>query len=235
MRYANTELQDRLAAGYVLGTLRGRARARFVSLLKYNPDLRLRVLAWEQRIAPMALAAPDVAPPPRLWPRIVKRINASRTRRAETRLFGWRVLAGLGVSVALVLALYVGGNPAEPPVEMVAVMTDAQGQASMVVTWPEQHRLREPQIKLRIVQDHPAMATGAARELWLLPKDPQSPPRSLGMIGTDRDQIIRIAADAAGIIDNAWGLALSVEPAGGSPTGTPTGPMLFKGRCIKII
>ena len=235
MRYTDSELQDRLAAAYVLGTLCGRARARFASLLKYDPALRLRVQNWERCLAPMALAVPDVTPPPQLWQRILKRIDASRTHRTETRLFGWRTLAGLGAAVALAFALYIVGNPAEPPVEMVAVMTDAQGQASMIVTWPEQRRLREPQIKLRIVQDQPAMATGAARELWLLPKDPRSPPRSLGMISTDREQIIRIAADAAGIIDDAWGLALSVEPAGGSPTGAPTGPMLYKGRCIKII
>jgi anti-sigma-K factor RskA len=34
-------------------------------------------------------------------------------------------------------------------------------------------------------------------------------------------------------LDRAAGLAMSVEPAGGSPTGLPTGPVLYAGKCIK--
>ena len=30
-------------------------------------------------------------------------------------------------------------------------------------------------------------------------------------------------------MQGAWGMAMSVEPAGGSPTGAPTGPVIFKG------
>jgi anti-sigma-K factor RskA len=26
-----------------------------------------------------------------------------------------------------------------------------------------------------------------------------------------------------------------VEPAGGSPTGAPTGPVVFKGQCVRIL
>jgi anti-sigma-K factor RskA len=32
----------------------------------------------------------------------------------------------------------------------------------------------------------------------------------------------------------SWGIALSVEPQGGSPTGAPTGPVIFKGQCLRI-
>ncbi len=33
----------------------------------------------------------------------------------------------------------------------------------------------------------------------------------------------------AGKMADAWGVAMSIEPAGGSPTGVPTGPVIFKG------
>jgi anti-sigma-K factor RskA len=33
----------------------------------------------------------------------------------------------------------------------------------------------------------------------------------------------------------AWGIAMSVEPAGGSKTGAPTGPVIFKGQCVKVL
>jgi anti-sigma-K factor RskA len=36
-------------------------------------------------------------------------------------------------------------------------------------------------------------------------------------------------------IEGAWGLAMSVEPKGGSPTGKPTGPVIFRGQCVKIL
>ena len=63
--YKSPELRDRLAAEYVVGTLRGRARARFQSLLRYDPDLRRVVGEWEARITPLALAAGEIAPPAR--------------------------------------------------------------------------------------------------------------------------------------------------------------------------
>ena len=53
MRYRNKpELQQRLAAEYVLGTLRGRARARFQEWLRRDAALRRVVEAWEARHFP---------------------------------------------------------------------------------------------------------------------------------------------------------------------------------------
>ena len=36
-------------------------------------------------------------------------------------------------------------------------------------------------------------------------------------------------------MERAWGMAMSVEPMGGSPTGAPTGPVIFKGQCVKLL
>ena len=65
--YKNPQLRDKLAAEYVLGTLRGRARARFESLLRYDPALRRTVADWEARVTPLAAAASEITPPPRVW------------------------------------------------------------------------------------------------------------------------------------------------------------------------
>ena len=72
--YTKPELRDRLAAEYVLGTLRGRARARFESLLRYDPSLRRTVAEWEASITPLAAAASEIAPPARVWQAISRRI-----------------------------------------------------------------------------------------------------------------------------------------------------------------
>ena len=88
MDYARAELADRLAAEYVLGTLRGPARRRFQTLLAAHPALRSAVQRWEDRLAPLAASVAPVAPPERVWTGI------------EARLFGqapsgrgWNALA----------------------------------------------------------------------------------------------------------------------------------------------
>src|SRR5688572_8609847 len=91
MKYTDSMLRDKLAAEYVLGTLRGAARARFQSLLKYDPDLRAQVAQWEAKLAPLALAARDIAPPARVWERIAARIAG--TTGTQTRAGWWANLA----------------------------------------------------------------------------------------------------------------------------------------------
>ena len=67
-------------------------------------------------------------------------------------------------------------------------------------------------------------------ELWAVP--PQGAPRSLGLISTNgvtviaRDKLPQRVLESA----NTSALAVSVEPPGGSPTGAPTGPVVFAGK-----
>lgn len=78
MRYRDKPaLQDRLAAEYVLGTLRGRARARFQAWLRQDAALRRTVAEWEGRLAPLAAGVAEVAPPRRVWDAIEARIGAA--------------------------------------------------------------------------------------------------------------------------------------------------------------
>ena len=78
------------------------------------------------------------------------------------------------------------------------------------------------------------MASGTAWEMWMLPGG-KAAPVSMGLIGIDRDQVMKITPALAGRMGDAWGITMSVEPAGGSPTGAPTGPVIFKGQCVKIL
>ncbi|MGH8662073.1 MAG: anti-sigma factor, partial [Burkholderiales bacterium] len=64
--YTNPQLREKLAAEYVIGTLRGRARARFQALQRYDPDLRRIVADWEARLTPLAAAAGAIPPPARV-------------------------------------------------------------------------------------------------------------------------------------------------------------------------
>jgi anti-sigma-K factor RskA len=86
-------------------------------------------------------------------------------------------------------------------------------------------------IRIRVV-GHAEMAPDTAWELWMLPGGDRKPV-SLGLITTHETQTVLIPEALAAGLDAAKGLAMSVEPAGGSPTGVPSGPVLYEGECVK--
>jgi len=233
----NPQLRDRLAAEYVLGTLRGRARDRFEALMRYDYDLRRTVGEWEARLSPLAAAAGGIAPPPRVWQTIARRVSGAGSSAGAgwSGLAFWRGLAVTSSAFALALAVFIGAAPRpEPPMAMVAVMNDAEGQPALVVSWPPMKAMRDPHIRVKVVQPHPVMAPGTAWEMWMLPGG-QAAPVSMGLISIDRDQVMKIKPALAQRMGDAWGIAMSVEPDGGSPTGKPSGPVIFKGQCVKIL
>jgi len=235
-RSSQSELREQLASEYVLGTLRGQARARFQNLLKYDPALRQGVAEWEQRLLPLAVAQGEIAPPARLWQRIAARIaGRPGTGRWWAGLAFWRTCAITTAAAVLALGIYIGTLPKpEPPIAMVAVMTDEQARPAMVVSWPQLRDARDPHVRVRILQAHPPLPPGASWQLWLLP-GAKAAPIPLGLVGPDRMQTIRLDRSQIKNVWQSWGIALSVEPEGGSPTGAPTGPVIFKGQCVKVL
>jgi anti-sigma-K factor RskA len=45
---------------------------------------------------------------------------------------------------------------------------------------------------------------------------------------------VPLDAGQAAMLARARGLAVSLEPAGGSPTGQPTGPVVYQGRLDEV-
>ena len=75
---------------------------------------------------------------------------------------------------------------------------------------------------------------GKSYELWLISsKFPN--PRSLCVVGAD--EFTRRPIPASFDIDTIRGAsyAVSLEPAGGSPSGVPTGPILFTGKLVDAL
>lgn len=235
-RYRNPELAEQLASEYVLGTLRGGARVRFESLMRYDPGLRSAVAQWEARLAPLAGTAAGIAPPARVWHAIEHRLRrAGREPGWWESLAFWRGLAAAGAMFSLALAVLVRLAPQPgPPMSTVTVMSDEAGRPAMVVAWPPMAAMAEPHLRVRIVQDHPTMPQTSSWELWLLPGGVATPV-SLGLVTLDPVQVVKVPRAATGKMGDACGMALSLEPAGGSPTGAPTGPVIFKGQCLKML
>ena len=235
MKFANEELRKKLAAEYVLGTMSAHARRRFEINLKENPALRRAVADWEKRLTPLALALPDVEPPSRVWRAIESRIRPGRQARPgfwESLSF-WRVssfASGL-VALALLILVALPGVPPADDTRMVVVMNDLQtSNPAMTVSW-EPRKPGKRVMRIRVI-GHADMAPGTAWELWMLPGKEQKPV-SLGLITTHDAQTVIVPEPLAAKLDRAEGLAMSVEPAGGSPTGLPSGPVLYAGKCVE--
>lgn len=236
MRLTDERIRDALAAQYVVGTLSARVRRRLQSLMRYDPQLRLRVEAWEERLDPFADALPDHAPPPRLWDAIAERIRPARARAAgdPARVVRfWRSVAFV-MSVLLVAGMiHLGVERADPRPDMMAVLNDAKSEAALVVSWPLQQAERKV-VRVRIMTPA-ALPPDVSWELWLIPSDRMDRPLSAGLMRMTPDQTLEISGPAAGALSKAWGFAVSVEPRGGSPTGAPTGPVIFRGPCVRLI
>lgn len=247
MTYINPEIVDQLAADYVLGTMPVRTRQRFEAMLKINPPLRRAVAAWEARLIPMASAVPAITPPKRVWRAIQDRIfgkhvekhtvNRDQQSTWWSSLGFWRTATGFAMVALIAFSLLVllpamDDSTIDPATDsmMVVVMEDTRTQTpAMTVSWESggaKHRL----LRLRVI-GHAEMAPDTAWELWMVPRG-DGAPISLGLITTHELQTLRIPGALAQPLDEAWGLAMTVEPKGGSPSGRPTGPMLYRGPCI---
>jgi anti-sigma-K factor RskA len=236
MRFADETLRDKLAAEYVLGTMSARARRRFAIHLRGNPQLRRAVSEWETRLSPLTDVLPAIEPPARVWRAIKMRLKIGQVIRSgfwESLSF-WRVSSFASGLLALALIVFVATPNLQTPVDagrMVVVMNDlATKKPAMTASWESGQRGGR-MLRIRVI-GHAEMTPNTAWELWMLPGGDQKPV-SLGLITTHETQVVKIPEALAARLDAAHGLAMSVEPAGGSPTGLPTGPVLYAGESVK--
>ena len=226
MRRLSPEASHALAAEYVIGTLRGRARRRFEAMRSADPALEAIARRWEDDLTVLAERIPAVEPPARVWRAIAERIAGSAPPRQGLGL--WQAIAALTGGLATVLlAAFLWLAPARTAEPIfVAVLTAPDAVPRMVVS------MHAPDVlKLRLVK--PWKGTeGKSLEVWVLPKE--GAPRSLGLVANlEGETTIRIAPDDPRV-RGANALAVSLEPAGGSPTKQPTGPVLCAGQIAKI-
>ncbi len=233
MNYFDPQRADALAAQYVLGTLRGRARARFSRLLASDRGLADTVTRWEERLLPFSETLPPVLPPARVWQQILARIRNGRSpAEAPVSVWGnlafWRGLTLAGFATALALAIVLLSPPVERPEQtLVAVLAGQDAKPVMIASVDRTGR------KLRVKPLAPVeLAPDRALELWALPQ--VGNPRSLGLISPSGVAQIALAGPAETALAQVPALAVSLEPRGGSPTGLPTGPVLYSGPIQRL-
>lgn len=230
MKYREPELQQKLAAEYVLGTLQGGARRRFEQLLVDDRGLQQLVQAWERRLMPWLYAVPEQAVPEQVWVRIQERLG-QRPATAPTPAGGfWRWL-GIGSSVlAATLAVVLVTRPSAPPVAPpAAVIADV---AVLATDKAEPVWIVRQQGDVLAFSGLAPVDVPADRdlELWAIPEG--GAPLSLGVMQrrSATQAELHLSAEAKTRLASGAILAISLEPLGGSPTGAPTGPVLFTGK-----
>lgn len=233
MNYLVPERADALAAQYVLGTLGSRARARFARLLTRERKLADAVTAWEERLLPFSESLPPVLPPARVWQQILARIQDGRAPAEApaspwANLSLWRGLTLAGFATAMALAVVLLSPPAERPDQtLVAVLAGQDAKPVLIASVDRTGRT------LRVKPVAPVeLAADRALELWALPQG--GSPRSLGLISPSGVAQIALAGPAETALAQVPALAVSLEPRGGSPTGLPTGPVLYSGAIQRL-
>jgi anti-sigma-K factor RskA len=230
MRYEDPRLLDALAREYVLGTLRGSARSRFARVLSASLGARRAVLAWERHLTPLARAVPAVAPPPETWQRIEATLGLAPPRRHRATAGLWPALAaGLALLAVLFGGLYVEQRGTIEQPTYVSVIEDTTTDAPI---WLLQAFERAQAMRSNSLMPRP-VPVGNDYELWMLPGGGANPV-SLGLISGVANTQLPLSAAQLAVLAQTDMLAVSLEPAGGSPTGLPTGPVIFTAPLLRI-
>jgi len=217
---------DLRAAEYVLGTLDPGERAAMVHALATDADAAGRVRAWERRLSPLLAAIPPVVPPSRVRAALLRAVPAgsggspdplAHLRRQVRR---WRIAtAGAGL-LAAGLAVFVafGLRPEPEGGRYLAVVQGGGALPALIVRVDT--RTGTAQVR-PVGAEAPA---GRSLELWYVGA---TGPKPLGLVGAGASRV-SLPQDATpdGV------LAVSVEPPGGSPSGQPTGPVVYTGKLI---
>lgn len=225
-----------LAAELALGVLEGDELRRAWALAASDPAFRDEVARWSGRLAPLLDEIEPTTAPESVWRRIESRLgggpandNVAILRR---RVGMWRSVAAaasaLAASLAIVLLVQLRPqppvNPGAPPSAappMVAMLGDRQ-QMKLVASWDPMSR----QLVLAVAGDMPADPSHS-HELWVIPSGGK--PRSLGVMANAKQTHMELAEALADLMQDGATVAISVEPRGGSPTGSPTGPVVASG------
>ncbi len=243
MKYESDTLKQALAAEYALGTLRGPARRRFERLLSGRADLRDEVRYWERRLAGLRHGFDPVAPRDVVWASIARQIEAPKVTpiaaatapaRSPTGLRFWQAWSGLATAASVVLAFALFRQaslpppapqivrvevPVPQPLPYVALLHPSNVDAQWLVTVSPERKL----IRVSGSGDYPLNRKTESLELWVIGDDGK--PRSLGILPIG--DAVDLPMPRGMRMPKKPTLAVSREPAGGSPTGQPTGPVIL--------
>jgi anti-sigma-K factor RskA len=220
-----------LAGEYVLGLLEGEAKMAAERRVTSDADFAREVEAWRSRLTAFDDTVEPRTASDTLWSRIESGLAGSAAQGSETQSLWsrfWNNLPALRVATlgttfaALLLAVGLGFaiRAANQQPVMVAVLVDGGRTGAVVHAFADGRVVLLPLMQI----DVPA---GRAIEVWTLPSRERGPV-SVGLM--NRAQTLQLSLKDLPPPKPDQLFELTLEPATGSPTGRPTGPILFKGN-----
>jgi len=228
MRYAQAEIA-RIADEYVLGLLDPGDMADVEDAMEGDANLCAAVATSRDRLLPLDMALEPAVVGQALWERIRsalpdhQKTDTPGPRRPanQNRPHGWRITAVGALAATVLLALGLGYSlmrTVEPLV--VAVLVSEGGEVRAIV---EDFGNENAAVRVLSDLDVPEDKT---IQVWTLPTREMGPV-SLGLLKGVHSARLTGPQLPAPKLDQLYELTL--EQAGGSPTGRPTGPVLAKG------
>jgi anti-sigma-K factor RskA len=226
-----------LAGVYLCGLMDDAEWAAFEERLRSDASLRRAVAAARERFLELDLGAPPLAPSDRLWQRIEsgleretapvpnleewrrRRLRAAQSARGASRRGFWQ-----GFGAASLMALMLGIlsfatlRPTQP--RLIVVLLDADAKPVSIVEAFDGRKVRV------VPLNHIDVPSGRTLQVWTLP-EPAAGPVSLGLLNSVTATTL-VGPDLPHPRANQL-YEITLEPAGGSPTGRPTGPVIGKG------
>ena len=215
---------------YVLGLLEGEERKAFEAEMALDPELADAVRRLEAQFQRLDDTAVPQAPSADLWGRIEGSLGTlvepQTTKVLPFRPHSARRWAPYAMAASILLALgagYVAGgitNPNPQPVMIAVLLNESDATPGAIIEAFADDSVRLVPLEAFNVPE------GRILEVWTLP-DPQTGPVSLGTFADPAN--IRLAGPELPTPQAGQLYEITLEPAPGSPTGRPTGPILVKG------
>ena len=224
MNYQTPALRRALAADYAIGLMPAPARRRFEQLLLDDAALRAELAQWQESLATLTEALPEHPVPDRVWHGITARIEPQVLHVPEKRPFwNWLRLTAAICSIAVLVLL--GSLYNRDDARYRATLLTADAQPALKVEAHADYLQVEPLTLAAVDSDR-------SLELWAIPADGK--PISLGVIPAGGKGKVELHEAQKALIGKPIALAVSLEPKGGSPTGQPTGPVLYQGTLAAL-
>ncbi|MBP2233257.1 anti-sigma-K factor RskA [Azospirillum agricola] len=233
MRYDRKDLPE-IADEYVLGLLEPAVQAEVEAAMERDADLRVAVAASRERFLPLDTGLEPAPVAAELWARIEAALPSAQAvpgavpptaaplpSSNDNHPRAWRATALSALVASLLLAVGLTWSltrTTEPLV--IAVLLDGTGEVQAVV-----EDFGNDTAKVRLLNAFTVPADKTI-QVWTLPSREMGPV-SLGLVPGSRSAVLDGPSLPKPRRDQLYELTL--EQAGGSPTGRPTGPILAKG------
>ena len=224
MNYQTPALRRALAADYAIGLMPAPARRRFEQLLLDDAALRAELAQWQESLASLTEALPEHPVPDRVWQGITARIEPQVLHVPEKRSF-WNWLRVTAALCSIVVLVFLGSLYNRDDARYRATLLTADAQPALKVEAHADYLQVEPLTLAAVDADR-------SLELWAIPADGK--PISLGVIPAGGKGKVELNEAQKALIGKPIALAVSLEPKGGSPTGQPTGPVLYQGALAAL-